>query len=309
MEDSAAQSGFEAAGNMPEIVDVAVDDPRLDAFRGVRDRELRGTLGLHAIESERVVRRYLSAALRRRTLPIPPVLEPLALLVTPDSAERLADITAHFPSLALYRCADERALHAITGYTMHSGAIALGVRHEDGAVGELAACLSRDAAPPGARDVVVALDGVTQTDNVGAIFRNAASFGARAVLLSPRASDPFLRKTLRVSMGRAVATPWARARSDEWPSALERLRRELGYAIIAAEDTPNAITLAQYRPEQRSLIVFGAEQDGVSREVLNLADAVVKIPMHGAASPALEGDPPSLNVSIASAVVLHHLMA
>ncbi|MCE2884284.1 MAG: RNA methyltransferase [Planctomycetaceae bacterium] len=288
--------------------DVAIDDPRLDPFRGVRDRELRGTLGLHAIESERVVRRFLTASLRRRAHPAPPRLEPLALLVTPDAAERLADITAHFPALAVYRCADEKALHEITGYTMHSGAIALGLRHEDGTVGEFLSWLAREQ-QHAARDVVVALDGITQTDNVGAIFRNAASFGARGVLLSPRASDPFLRKTLRVSMGRAVALPWARADDDEWPSALERMRREQGYAIIAAEDAPEAVELAGFRPPARAVVVFGAEQDGVSRAVLELADAVVKIPMRGAASPALEGDPPSLNVSIASAVVLHHLLA
>jgi len=288
--------------------DVATDDPRLDPFRGVRDRELRGTLGLHAIESERVVRRFLTAALRRRAHPAPPRLEPLALLVTPDAAERLADITAHFPALAVYRCADEKALHEITGYTMHSGAIALGLRHEDGTVGELLSCLAHEHLHT-EHDVVVALDGITQTDNVGAIFRNAASFGARGVLLSPRASDPFLRKTLRVSMGRAVALPWARAHDGEWPGALERLRREQGYAIIAAEDTPDAVELAGFRPPARAVVVFGAEQDGVSRAVLDLADTVVKIPMRGAASPALEGDPPSLNVSIASAVVLHHLLA
>jgi tRNA G18 (ribose-2'-O)-methylase SpoU len=293
----------------PGVTDVGVDDRRLDAFRGVRDRELRGTLGLHAIESERVVRRFLEAALRRRVAPIPPTLEPLALLVTPDSAERLADITARFPSLAIYRCADERALHEITGYTMHSGAIALGVRHADGSPVELAACLRRDPPIEGARDVLVALDGITQTDNVGAIFRNAASFGARGVILSPRASDPFLRKTLRVSMGRAVALPWARARGEEWPGGLAQLRDDFGYAIVAAEDTPDAVELARFRPPERAIVVFGAEQDGVSREVLAMADAVVKIPMRGARSAALEGDPPSLNVSIASAVVLHHLLA
>lgn len=300
-----ASAGIHAPG----VTDVGVDDTRLDAFRGVRDRELRGTLGLHAIESERVVRRFLQAALRRRAAPIPPTLEPLALLVTPDSAERLADITAHFPRLAIYRCADERALHQITGYTMHSGAIALGVRHADGSLDELAACLRRDPPIEGARDVLVALDGITQTDNVGAIFRNAASFGARGVILSPRASDPFLRKTLRVSMGRAVAMPWARARGEEWPGGLARLRHELGYAIVAAEDTPDAVELAQHRPPERAIVVFGAEQDGVSREVLTMADAVVKIPMRGVRSEALDGDPPSLNVSIASAVVLHHLLA
>jgi tRNA G18 (ribose-2'-O)-methylase SpoU len=290
----------------PVPIDVVPEDPRLDHFRGVRDRELRGTLGLHAIESERVVRRFLTAALRRRTVPIPPVLEPCALLVTPDACERLADITAHFPALAIYRCDGERALHEITGYTMHSGAIALGVRHEDGSVGELAACLALGTPP--ARDVLVALDGVTQTDNVGAIFRNAASFGARGVILSPRASDPFLRKTLRVSMGRAVNLPWARARADEWPLCLDRLRREHGYAIVAGEDTPNAVDLASFTPPAKSIVVFGAEQDGVSKAVLDLADATVRIPMSDLGG-SLADDPPSLNVSIASAVILHHLMA
>jgi len=287
-------------------VDVDASDPRLDAFRGIRDRELRGSLGLHAIESERVVRRFLAAALRRRTHPIPPVLEPHALLVTPDSYERLADMTARFPALAVFRCAGEQALHEITGYTMHSGAVALGIRHDDGSVGELSACLARGERP--ARDVLVALDGITQTDNVGAIFRNAASFGARGAVLSPRASDPFLRKTLRVSMARAVNIPWARARADEWPSCLDRLRREHGYAIVAGEDTPSAVNLASFTPPARSIVVFGAEQDGVSRAVLDMADAVVRIPMSDLAG-ALADDPPSLNVSIASAVILHHLLA
>lgn len=295
---------------VPTPVDVVASDPRLDHFRGIRDRELRGTLGLHAVESERVVRRFLTAALRRRDFPMPPVLEPGALLVTPDACERLADITAHFPALAVYRCADERALHEITGYTMHSGAILLGVRHEDGTVGELGAWLART--PHESREVLVAFDGITQTDNVGAIFRNAASFGARAAILSPRASDPFLRKTLRVSMGRALNIPWCRATGAEWPACLDELRRAHGYAVIAAEDTPDAVELAHFTPPARSIVVFGAEQDGVSRAVLDLADAVVKIPMLRAGTALardLADDPPSLNVSIASAVMLHGLLA
>jgi tRNA G18 (ribose-2'-O)-methylase SpoU len=304
-----------AHGATAQPIDVAADDPRLDDFRGVRDRELRGTLGLHAVESERVVRRFLAAALRRAANPMPPALEPRSLLVTPDACDRLADMTARFPALAVYRCADERALHAITGYTMHSGAILLGVRHEDGTVADLGAWLARTPHEP--REVLVALDGITQTDNVGAIFRNAASFGARAAILSPRASDPFLRKTLRVSMGRALDIPWCRASAAEWPVCLDALRREHGYAIIAAEDTPDAIELARFTASShasagRMIVVFGAEQDGVSRAVLDLADAVVKIPMlHAGTALArdLADDPPSLNVSIASAVMLHGLLA
>ena len=306
-----------------ECIDVEANDPRLDAFREVRDRDLRGSLRLHAIESERVVRRYLAAALRRRAHPMPPILEPHMLLATPDALSRLADVLtatvgdpcagdqgAAFPALTVFRCASEQALHSITGYTMHSGAIALGRRADDGSIDELSAYLAREnvgGARP-VRDVLVALDAVTQTDNIGAIFRNAASFGARAVVLSPRASDPFLRKAMRVSMGRAVNLPWARARGDEWPACLDRLRREHGYMIIAAEDTTNAVDLATFKPPARSIVVFGAEENGVSPAVLGLGDAVVKIPMSKLGS-ALANDPPSLNVSIASAVVLHHILA
>ena len=306
-----------------ECIDVEANDPRLDAFREVRDRDLRGSLRLHAIESERVVRRYLAAALRRRAHPMPPILEPHMLLATPDALSRLADVLtatvgdpcagdqgAAFPALTVFRCASEQALHSITGYTMHSGAIALGRRADDGSIDELSAYLAREnvgGARP-VRDVLVALDAITQTDNIGAIFRNAASFGARAVVLSPRASDPFLRKAMRVSMGRAVNLPWARARGDEWPACLDRLRREQGYMIIAAEDTTNAVDLATFKPPARSIVVFGAEENGVSPAVLGLADAVVKIPMSKLGS-ALANDPPSLNVSIASAVVLHHILA
>ncbi len=295
---------------IPPCIDVEIADARLDAFRSVRDRDLRGTLGLHAVESERVVRRFLVAAVRRGSQPMPPRLEPLALLATTPSIERLADVIveaiAMFPALVIYRCANEQALHTITGYTMHSGAIALGRRHGDGSISELAACLARGEQPM--REVLVALDGVTQTDNVGAIFRNAASFGARGVLLSPRTSDPLLRKALRVSMGRAVNVPFARAREDEWPSCLERLRSERGYRILAAEDTPSAVNLTTIQPAAKTIVIFGAEQDGVSRAVLDLADAVVRIPMSDHAT-ALADDPPSLNVSIASAVILHGLMA
>ncbi len=293
---------------IPLQIDVLESDARLDAFRGIRDRELRGTLGLHAIESERVVRRFLLAAVARREQPIPPVLEPCAVLVTPDSALRLTDALAHFPELTVFRCESEAALGAITGYSMHSGAVALGVRHPDCSVTVLAECLARlPRAASGTREVLLALDDVTHTDNVGALFRNAASFGARGVILSPRSSDPFLRKALRVSMGRAVNIPWARAREDEWPMCLDSLRRTHGYSIIAAEDTANAVALRDFTPREKSIVVFGAEQQGVSRAVLDMADAVVRIPMSDLDG-ALAHDPPSLNVSVASAIVLHALL-
>lgn len=129
---------------------------------------------------------------------------------------------------------------------------------------------------PFGRTVLVGLDGVTQTDNVGSIFRNAASFGVAGVALSDRASDPFLRKALRVSMGRAFAVPWGRAAFGEWPGSLLKLKAT-GYTIVAAEDTPDAVPLFLFSAPPKCVVIFGNEQDGVSSTILSIADVVVKV--------------------------------
>jgi tRNA G18 (ribose-2'-O)-methylase SpoU len=144
------------------------------------------------------------------------------------------------------------------------------------------------------------------TDNIGAIFRNAASFGAAGVLLSPHSSDPLLRKTVRVAMGRVFDVPWAR--STNWPDDLRALRELHGFRIVAAEDTPNAVDVADLARAERTVVVFGAEAAGVSHAVLDMADAVARIPMSTLGG-ALRDDPPSLNVAVASAVMLDRLCA
>ncbi len=280
----------------PERLPADPDDPRLAAYRGVRDADLRGRDGLHCVETARVVRRFLAACVRRHGAPCPPPLQPHSVLCDERTLPTLAPLLEALPGTPVFVAPDAATVTRISGYDLHSGALALGVRTDDPGADALA----------GPAGVVAACDGIVHTDNVGAIFRNAASFGAAGVLLSPHSSDPLLRKTVRVSMGRVFDVPWARA--ARWPDALWDLRDRHGWRIVAAEDAPGAVDVAALPRDARTIVVFGAEAAGVSRAILDGADAIARIPMSTLGG-ALAEDPPSLNVAVASAVMLDRLCA
>ncbi len=78
--------------------------------------------------------------------------------------------------------------------------------------------------PAPAPALVLGLAGLTNHDNVGAAFRNAAAFGADAVLLDAASCDPLYRKSIRVSAGAALIQPFARlAAGRDWLSLAEAL--------------------------------------------------------------------------------------
>ena len=271
-------------------------DARLAPYRGVRDADLRGRDGLACIETARVVRRFLAGWARARDAGRAGSFgcEPRSVLCDERTLPALRPALEAAGDVDVFVAPDADAVTAISGYELHSGALAIARRLPEPTAASLA----------GARGVIAACDGIVHTDNVGAIFRNAASFGAAGVLLSPHSSDPLLRKTIRVAMGRVFDVPWARA--ADWPGDLDRLRREHGFRIVAAEDAPGAVDVASLAPAERTIVVFGAEAAGVSPAILAMADAVARIPMSSLGG-ALADDPPSLNVAVASAVMLDRL--
>jgi tRNA G18 (ribose-2'-O)-methylase SpoU len=288
--------GGGGAGLRPQQVDADSRDPRLDPYRGVRDADLRGRDGLACIETARVVRRFLAAWIRARESGRAAEFgcEPVSVLCDGRTLPELAPFLGSLPDVDLLVAPDADAVTAISGYGLHSGALAIARRLPEPAADSLGA----------AGGTVACCEGIVHTDNLGAIFRNAASLGASGVLLSPGASDPLLRKTIRVSMGRVFDVPWARA--VRWPDDLRMLRERHGFRIVAAEDVPGAADVAGVAPRDRTVIVLGAEGAGVSREVLAMADVVARIPM-STQDGALADDPPSLNAAVASAVMLDRL--
>lgn len=255
-------------------------DPRIDAFRDVRDRDLRRTGDLFMAESEMVLRQLLKTPERIH-----------AVLVTPAKLARLAPELAGLPPSTPVYVADKALAEAISGYKIHRGVLATCHRPP-------AADLTLDRALGHLRGrgrlTLVVAERLFDVDNVGALFRNAAAFGADGVVLDRHCCDPLYRKAIRTSIGHVLSLPYAIG--DDWPADLARLKAEWGVTLVGAELAPGAVPIWDLPRVDRLAFVFGSEDTGVLPETLALCDAVAEIPMARGAS---------LNVGVASAVCLY----
>lgn len=156
-----------------------------------------------------------------------------------------------------------------------------------------AAELEAACAPPDGRSVLI-LDGVTDPQNVGAAFRSAAAFGARAVVMQDRKSPPLTGVLAKASTGAIELVPHVRV--VNLGRAVETLRA-LGYLTVALEgdvELSIADALAEKRP---TALVLGAEGKGVRQSVAEACEKRARIPI----APEME----SLNVSAAAAIALY----
>jgi tRNA G18 (ribose-2'-O)-methylase SpoU len=188
----------------------------------------------------------------------------------------------------IYVCEAEDFL-GITGHDIHRGCLALVERPPAISIQALLAH----------QNTAVVLEGVTNADNVGGVFRNAAAFGAGAVLLSPTCCDPMYRKAIRTSMGAVLRVPFARA--ERWPAAIDDVRAA-GFTVVALtpREPSQALDefLARRRPDRVALIV-GTEGEGLTPAIEAAADYRVRIPT--------SGDVDSLNLAVAAGIALYAL--
>ena len=250
-------------------------DPRLEPYRSVRDRDL-ARLDAFMAEGETVVETLLGSPLHR----------PDSLLLSERQAARLLPRWRDRLQVPAY-VAPQAVLDAVVGFHLHRGVLACGRRAP-------AAEPEALVGAPGEPSTILLLAGLSNHDNVGAAFRNAAAFGAAAVLLDPACCDPLYRKAIRVSVGAALLTPFARVASAE---AGARLLAETGYDLLALSPDGRE-RLDQLRPSPRTALLLGAEGPGLSID-LRRRLRTVKVAM----APGLD----SLNVAAAAAIALHHL--
>lgn len=261
------------------------DDPRVADYRAAfRDR----APGLFLCEGRFVVGRLLAA----------PRFRTRSLLATPRALEDLREALGPAPPPVFL--ASTATMRAIFGFKFHRGCLGLGERPAqiDSPESVIGPASAAGEGAPRAPRLVIGLDDVSDPDNVGTIFRNAAAFGASGVLLSAGCADPLYRKTIRVSMAATLSIPFART---EWGHALDALPRG-GYTLVALTPDRDAEPIGRAAPRlasRRLALILGAEGSGVGPRSRERADVCVRIPM----APGVD----SLNVATACGIALHRL--
>jgi tRNA G18 (ribose-2'-O)-methylase SpoU len=255
----------------------SLDDPRLADYSHLTDVALKKSAGgLYIAESLLVLQRAIAAG-----------HVPRSVLALGGSADDAVAATKGF-DIPIFSGPSE-LLEQLTGYLLHRGLIA--AMHRP-------ALPTVDALLKDARRIVI-LENVVDPTNVGAIFRSVAAIGADAVLVTPRCSDPFYRRAIRVSMGTVLQVPWTRV--GDWETT-KRLLSASGFHVAALALADGAVdlkTFAATAPE-RVALVLGTEGDGLTDEALAAADTIVTIPMaHGI---------DSLNVAATAAVAMYALV-
>ena len=251
-------------------------DPRLEDYRAVRERDLVGREGRFIAEGVVVLEKLI----RSGRHPI------RSVLVARRKLDALRPLLAGLPCAIPVYAAGQAAMDAVVGFAIHRGVLAVGERAEI----DPAALLS--GLP--ARALVVGLSAIANHDNMGGLFRNAAAFGADAVLIDAACCDPLYRKAIRVSAGAALITPFARLVHGQ---DLAETLAGAGFETLALSPA-GAETLDGLAASPRQAALFGAEGPGLSPATMARA-RTVRIPM------AKGFD--SLNVATASGIVLHRL--
>ncbi|WP_211112510.1 RNA methyltransferase [Azospirillum sp. SYSU D00513] len=263
---------------MPPVISITdPGDPRIAPYRDVKERDLVGRDGHFIAEGEVVLRVLLTRARHQA----------VSLLLAEKRVEALAPLFAGLPESVPVYSANQAVLDRIVGFPLHRGILALGRRAPDPDAGALLAGL-------GPRAVVLVLCGIGNHDNLGGIFRNAAAFGADAVILDSDCCDPLYRKAIRVSVGATLTVPYTRLAPG---TDIPRLITDQGFEAIALSPA-GALPLARLRRPDRAAVLLGSEGPGLPAELLARTHTV-SIPMANGFD--------SLNVATTSGIVLHHL--
>lgn len=214
--------------------------------------------------------------------------EPICALVEDKTLPQHAELLDKMKDIPVY-VAPLEVLKNLTGYNLTRGIM----------------CAMKRPILPKVKDIlqknIVILEDVMNPTNMGAIFRSAAALNVDAILLTKNCTDPLYRRSARVSMGTVFQIPWTYLEADAAKGQWTKMLHDEGYRIISMALRDDCYNLGDQRliECEKKAIVMGTEGNGISEEVLNDSDFIVKIPMtHGV---------DSLNVAAASAVTFWEL--
>jgi tRNA G18 (ribose-2'-O)-methylase SpoU len=250
------------------------DDPRLADYRSLNDQGYRRRYEgdeSFIVEGYVAIDRLIESGHAVRSV-----------LLAPSRVERFAANTAALAALGVpVYVADRDVIAEVVGFDLHRGVIASATRRPPASLSDVTATTRR----------LAVLEGLNDAENLGAIARAARAFGIDGLVIDPTCTDPYSRRTVRVSMGEVLTLPIARV--EAWSTVLDQLG-EAGFETWAMTPSPGSVDLWSVTVPDRVAVCLGAEGPGLSRAVIAAADRRVRIP--------IEPDVDSLNVAQAAAV-------
>lgn len=148
--------------------------------------------------------------------------------------------------------------------------------------------------------VIVVLDNVRSMHNIGSIFRTSDGFAVEQVCLCGISAQPPHREIEKTALGATQSIDWVYY--ADTVDAIKQLHNN-GYHIIAIEQAENSTMLNEFIPaaDEKYALVFGNEVNGVSDEVMSLADNCIEIPQFGTKH--------SFNIVVSAGIVLWDFFA
>ena len=262
---------------LPHISITSLEIPALAPYRTLRRPVDHEKLGIFVAEGTKVVERLLASP-----------LEIISCLLTHEWLVAFESLLRKRSALPELYVGDKALLEQIVGFHLHQGAMAVGRIPAPSSIDDLAGDISKPV-------LLVALDGMTNAENVGVLVRNCAAFGVDALIVGETSSSPYLRRAVRNSMGTVFALPVVH--SEHLAATLTDLSGRYRVRTIAAHPAASGKSVERSLREDRLCLVFGSEGHGLSGSVLDACSMHVSIPMASGVD--------SLNVASATAVFLY----
>ena len=263
-------------GELSELIHLAdPGDSRFDDYRSLNDQPFRRRYEgdeIFVVEGFVAIDRLIESGHRVRSV-----------LLAPSRVERFAHCGLLAERGVPVVVAPRDVIGQIVGFDLHRGVVACADRRPAPSLPELLSSTRH----------IAVLEGLNDNENLGAIARAAKAFGIEGMLLDPRCTDPYSRRTIRVSMGEVLTLPVARVASGAWPAAIGAVAAA-GFDVWAMTPAADADDLWTLDGSGRVAVLLGAEGPGLSRGARAAATRQVRIPI----SPSVD----SLNVGHAAAV-------
>ena len=146
--------------------------------------------------------------------------------------------------------------------------------------------------------IYLILNNVRSMENVGSIFRTCDAAGVTKLILTGITPRPPRKEIDKTALGAVDTVEWES--EDNLEFTISNLKKQ-GFKIVALEQDSRSIPYTEFESDNVSVaLIVGSETEGVQKEILDLCDTIIEIPMHGEKN--------SLNVSVATGIALYQLI-